>query len=59
VRFRTFPENSRALAGEALTGVLREGALIVTEVGVLKPAPFMEFDPPSAERFAEATLKRL
>lgn len=40
-------------------GVIRDGALIVIEVEVLEPALFMEFDPPSAERFAEATLKRL
>ena len=33
--------------------------LIVIEVEVLEPALFMEFDPPSAERFAEATLRRL
>lgn len=40
-------------------GVVRDGALIVIEVEVLEPALFMEFDPPSAERFAEATVKRL
>jgi glutathione synthase/RimK-type ligase-like ATP-grasp enzyme len=40
-------------------GVVRDGALIVLEVEVLEPALFMEFDPASAERFAEATLKRL
>lgn len=40
-------------------GVVREGRLIVIEVEVLEPALFMEFDPPSAERFAEATLRRL
>jgi hypothetical protein len=40
-------------------GVVREGALIVIEVEVLEPALFMEFDPSSAERFAEATLRRL
>ncbi len=40
-------------------GVVRDGVLIVIEVEVLEPALFMEFDPPSAERFAEATLKRL
>jgi glutathione synthase/RimK-type ligase-like ATP-grasp enzyme len=40
-------------------GVVREGALIVIEVEVLEPALFMEFDPPAAERFAEATVKRL
>ncbi|MDP1966168.1 MAG: hypothetical protein Q8K93_28685 [Reyranella sp.] len=40
-------------------GVVRDGMLIVIEVEVLEPALFMEFDPPSAERFAEATLRRL
>jgi glutathione synthase/RimK-type ligase-like ATP-grasp enzyme len=40
-------------------GVVRDGTLIVIEVEVLEPALFMEFDPSSAERFAEATLKRL
>ncbi|MBI3197465.1 MAG: hypothetical protein HYZ40_08140 [Rhodospirillales bacterium] len=40
-------------------GVVRGGTLIVIEVEVLEPALFMEFDPPSAERFAEATLARL
>ncbi len=40
-------------------GVVRNGQLIVIEVEVLEPALFMEFDPPSAERFAEATLRRL
>jgi glutathione synthase/RimK-type ligase-like ATP-grasp enzyme len=40
-------------------GVVRDGALIVIEVEVLEPALFMEFDPQSAERFAEATLRRL
>lgn len=40
-------------------GVVRDGVLIVIEVEVLEPALFMEFDPFSAERFAEATLKRL
>lgn len=40
-------------------GVLRNGQLIVIEVEVLEPALFMEFDPPSAERFAEATVRRL
>ncbi len=38
-------------------GVVRGGALIVIEVEVLEPALFMEFDPPSAERFAEATAQ--
>jgi glutathione synthase/RimK-type ligase-like ATP-grasp enzyme len=40
-------------------GVVRSGELIVIEVEVLEPALFMEFDPPSAERFADATLRRL
>ena len=40
-------------------GVVREGILIVIEVEVLEPALFMEFDPSSAERFAEATFSRL
>jgi glutathione synthase/RimK-type ligase-like ATP-grasp enzyme len=40
-------------------GVVRDGSLIVLEVEVLEPALFMEFDPPSAERFAEATARRL
>lgn len=40
-------------------GIVRDGTLIVIEVEVLEPALFMEFDPPSAERFAAATLKRL
>ncbi|MPZ34399.1 MAG: hypothetical protein GEV13_26020 [Rhodospirillales bacterium] len=40
-------------------GAVRDGTLIVIEVEVLEPALFMEFDPPAAERFAEATLRRL
>lgn len=40
-------------------GVVRDGALIILEVEILEPALFMEFDPPSAERFADATVKRL
>lgn len=40
-------------------GVVRDGTLIVIEVEVLEPALFMEFDPPSAERFAAATMRRL
>jgi glutathione synthase/RimK-type ligase-like ATP-grasp enzyme len=40
-------------------GVVRDDQLIVIEVEVLEPALFMEFDPPSAERFADATVKRL
>jgi glutathione synthase/RimK-type ligase-like ATP-grasp enzyme len=42
-----------------IDGVMRGDALIVIEVEVLEPALFMEFDPPSAERFAAATVKRL
>jgi glutathione synthase/RimK-type ligase-like ATP-grasp enzyme len=40
-------------------GVVRDGQLMVIEVEVLEPALFMEFDPPSAERFAAATLRRV
>jgi glutathione synthase/RimK-type ligase-like ATP-grasp enzyme len=40
-------------------GVVRDGALVVLEMEILEPALFMEFDPASAERFAEATLQRL
>jgi glutathione synthase/RimK-type ligase-like ATP-grasp enzyme len=40
-------------------GVVRDDSLIVIEVEVLEPALFMEFDPASAERFAQATLARL
>lgn len=40
-------------------GVVREGVLIVIEVEVLEPGLFMDLDPPSAERFAEATMRRL
>lgn len=40
-------------------GIVRDGVLIVIEVELLEPALFMDFDPPSAERFAEATMKRL
>lgn len=40
-------------------GVVREGMLIVIEVEVLEPALFMDFEPSSAERFADATLQRL
>lgn len=40
-------------------GVVRDGVLIVIEVEVLEPALAMDVDPSSAERFAEATLKRL
>jgi glutathione synthase/RimK-type ligase-like ATP-grasp enzyme len=40
-------------------GIVRDGALIVIEIEVLEPALFMEFDPSSAERFAEATLRRI
>jgi glutathione synthase/RimK-type ligase-like ATP-grasp enzyme len=40
-------------------GVVRDGTLIVIEVEVLEPALFMEFEPSAAERFADATLRRL
>ncbi len=40
-------------------GVVRDGLLIVIEVEVLEPALALDVDPPSAERFAEATMKRL
>ena len=40
-------------------GAVRDGQLIVIEVEVPEPALFMEFDPWSAERFAEATLRRM
>jgi glutathione synthase/RimK-type ligase-like ATP-grasp enzyme len=39
-------------------GIVRDGALIVIEVEVLEPALFLEFDPGSAERFADATIAR-
>jgi hypothetical protein len=39
--------------------MVRDGVLIVIEVEVLEPALFMELDPPSAERFAEGTVRRL
>ena len=40
-------------------GVVRDGVLIVIEVEVLEPALALDVDPPSAQRFAEATLRRL
>jgi glutathione synthase/RimK-type ligase-like ATP-grasp enzyme len=40
-------------------GVIRNGELIVIEFELLEPELFMEFHPASAERFAEATVKRL
>ena len=39
-------------------GVVRDGRLIVIEVEVLEPGLFLDFDPGSAERFAEATIAR-
>jgi glutathione synthase/RimK-type ligase-like ATP-grasp enzyme len=42
-----------------IDGVVRGGGLIVLEVEVLEPALFLDFAPPSAERFADATLRRL
>jgi glutathione synthase/RimK-type ligase-like ATP-grasp enzyme len=40
-------------------GIVRANVLIMIEVEVLEPALFMEFDPLAAERFAEATVRRL
>lgn len=40
-------------------GVVRDGVLIVIEVEVLEPALALDVDPPGAERFAEATMRRL
>jgi glutathione synthase/RimK-type ligase-like ATP-grasp enzyme len=40
-------------------GVVRDGVLIVIEVEVLEPGLFMDFHPPSAELFADATVRRL
>ncbi len=40
-------------------GVVRDGQLIVIEVEVLEPALFLEFEPASADRFAEATPRRM
>ena len=40
-------------------GVVRGETLIVIEIEVLEPALFLDFDPAAAERFAEATLRRL
>ena len=37
----------------------RDGELLVIEVELLESALFMEHDPPAAERFAEAALRRL
>jgi glutathione synthase/RimK-type ligase-like ATP-grasp enzyme len=42
-----------------IDGVVRNGELIVLEVEVLEPALFMEYAPPSADRFADATFRRL
>ena len=42
-----------------IDSVVRDKELIVIEVEVLEPALFMEFHLPAAERFAEATMKRL
>jgi len=42
-----------------IDGVVRAGILIVIEVEVLEPALFMDFHPPSAELFADATIRRL
>jgi glutathione synthase/RimK-type ligase-like ATP-grasp enzyme len=40
-------------------GVTRDGALLVTELEVNEPALSMTLAPGSAERFAEATVRRL
>lgn len=40
-------------------GVVRDETLIVIEIEVLEPALFLDVDPAAAERFAEATLRRL
>lgn len=40
-------------------GIVRDGTLIVIEVEVLEPALALDVDPLAAERFAEATMKRL
>jgi glutathione synthase/RimK-type ligase-like ATP-grasp enzyme len=40
-------------------GVVRENRLVVIELELIEPALFLDFDPPSAERFAEATIARL
>ena len=40
-------------------GIERDGQLIVIEVEVLEPALFMDLDPATADRFAEATLRRI
>ncbi|MFN4017265.1 MAG: RimK family alpha-L-glutamate ligase [Reyranella sp.] len=40
-------------------GVVRDGVLVVIEVEVLEPALALDVDPLAAERFAEATMKRL
>ena len=40
-------------------GVVRGDTLIVIEIEVLEPALFLDFAPAAAERFAEATLRRL
>jgi len=40
-------------------GIVRDGVLIVIEVEVLEPALALDVDPPGAERFAEATMRRL
>ena len=40
-------------------GVVRGDTLIVIEIEVLEPALFLDFAPAAADRFAEATLRRL
>ena len=39
--------------------IVRGDTLVVIEIEVLEPALFLDFDPASAERFAEATVRRL
>lgn len=40
-------------------GIVRDDVLVVIEVEVLEPALALDVDPLAAERFAEATMKRL
>ena len=40
-------------------GIVRGDTLVVIEIEVLEPALFLDFDPASADRFAEATVRRL
>ena len=47
------------MSASELVTATADGGPIVIEVKVLEPSLFMAFDPPSAERFAEATVRRL